>query len=320
VSAVVLNVTATQPSAGTYVTVWPSGVSRPVASNLNVRAGQTRANLVTVPVGSDGKVRLFNAAGRVHLIADVQGYYLEGAGGSLFHPDSPWRLYDSRKSDGALGAGKQRCLPVSRSGYERASAAVLNVTVTSPSQATYLTVWPQGQKRPVASNVNVVAGQTAPNAVIAGLSGARQFCVYNNSGSVHVVVDVHGFYAGAGVTGGVRFHPVAPTRVLDTRNDTGDASRSGPVTSEGLSVTLTDAQSAVKAVVANLTGTQPSAPMYVTAWPSGEQRPFASSLNLMPGETAPNMVQLRTGSDGRLGLFTSTGRTHAILDISGWFG
>ncbi len=52
----------------------------------------------------------------------------------------------------------------------------------------------------------------------------------------------------------------------------------------------------------------------------GQQRPFASSLNLVPGETAPNMVQLRTGSDGRLGLFNSAGRTHAILDISGWFG
>ncbi len=324
VSAVVLNVTATQPSAGTYVTVWPSGVSRPVASNLNVRAGQTRANLVTVPVGSDGKVRLYNNSGRVHLIADVQGYYLEGAGGSLFHPDSPWRLYDSRKSDGALGAGKQRCLTVGRSGYEKASAAVLNVTVTGPSTGTYLTVWPQGKPRPVASNVNVVAGQTVPNAVIAGLSGSRQFCVYNSAGSVHVVVDVHGFYADASVAGGLVFHPVTPKRVLDTRNGTGVVSRSGALTSAGLSVLASSPAageaSQVKAVVGNLTGTQPSAPMYVTAWPSGQQRPFASSLNLVPGETAPNMVQLRTGSDGRLGLFNSAGRTHAILDISGWFG
>ena len=325
VSAVVLNVTATAPSAGTYVTVWPSGVARPVASSLNVGAGQTRANLVTVPVGSDGRVRLFNNSGRVHLIADVQGYYRDGGGGSLFHPDSPWRLYDSRKSSaGALGAGAQRCVAVSRSGYGQASAVALNVTVTSPSAGTYLTVWPQGKPRPVASNVNVVAGQTAPNAVITGLSGSRQFCVYNNSGRAHVVVDVHGFYAGASVAGGLAFHPVTPVRVLDTRDGTGTVSRSGVLTSAGMTAGVGSAAAGdagrVKAVVGNLTGTQPSAATYVTAWPAGESRPFASSLNLVPGETAANMVQLRTGSDGRVGLYTNAGRTHTILDISGWFG
>jgi hypothetical protein len=325
VSAVVLNVTATQPSAGTYVTVWPSGVARPVVSSVNVRAGQTRANLVTVPVGSDGRVRLYNNSGRVHLIADVQGYYREGAGGALFHPDSPWRLFDSRKSAaGALGAGAQRCLTVGRSGYGKASAVALNVTVTSPSRGTYLTVWPQGSKRPVASNVNVVAGQTAPNAVITGVSGSRQFCVYNNSGRAHVVVDVHGFYADGSVSGGLAFHPVTPMRVLDTRDGTGTVSRSGAVTSAGMTAGVSSAAGGdagrVRAVVGNLTGTQPSAGTYVTAWPAGESRPFASSLNLVPGETAANMVQLRTGSDGRVGLYTNTGRTHTILDISGWFG
>ena len=46
VSAVVLNVTATNASAPTYVTVWPSGSSQPTASNLNLLPGETRANLV----------------------------------------------------------------------------------------------------------------------------------------------------------------------------------------------------------------------------------------------------------------------------------
>src|SRR3954471_12081050 len=77
VSAVVLNVTATQPAKSGFVTAYASGSARPVASNLNFVAGQTVPNLVVVPVGADGKVALHNgSAGAVHLLADVAGYHL----------------------------------------------------------------------------------------------------------------------------------------------------------------------------------------------------------------------------------------------------
>ncbi len=39
-------------------------------------AGDTIANLVVAKVGTDGKVRLFNNSGRVHLVADVTGYFI----------------------------------------------------------------------------------------------------------------------------------------------------------------------------------------------------------------------------------------------------
>ena len=73
VGAVVLNVTVTQPSVGGFLTVYPFGESRPMASNLNFVAGQTVPNLVIAKVGSDGKVNLYNAAGNTHVIADVGG-------------------------------------------------------------------------------------------------------------------------------------------------------------------------------------------------------------------------------------------------------
>jgi hypothetical protein len=76
VSAVVLNVTVTQPTAGGYLTVWGDQTAQPTASNLNFSAGQTVPNLVVAPVGADGRVAFFNgSAGTVHLIADVAGYY-----------------------------------------------------------------------------------------------------------------------------------------------------------------------------------------------------------------------------------------------------
>src|SRR5262245_48703555 len=78
VSAVVLNVTVTQPTAAGVVTVWPDG-TRPWVSNLNFVRGQTVPNMVVTPVATDGTVRLYNGSpGTVQLLADVSGYYLGG--------------------------------------------------------------------------------------------------------------------------------------------------------------------------------------------------------------------------------------------------
>ncbi|HVF18919.1 MAG TPA: fibronectin type III domain-containing protein [Mycobacteriales bacterium] len=72
---VLLNVTATQPAQATHITVYPAGRRQPDTSVLNVARGRTVANLVLAKLGADGVVALRNAAGSVHLIADVRGYY-----------------------------------------------------------------------------------------------------------------------------------------------------------------------------------------------------------------------------------------------------
>jgi hypothetical protein len=75
VSAVILNVTVTEPTEGSFVTVWPGGETRPLASNLNYAAGQTVPNLVAVKVGAGGSVSLYNLSGWAHVIVDVAGWY-----------------------------------------------------------------------------------------------------------------------------------------------------------------------------------------------------------------------------------------------------
>ncbi|TME47497.1 MAG: hypothetical protein E6I56_03915, partial [Chloroflexi bacterium] len=59
-TAVVMNVTVTNPTATSYLTVFPTGVTMPTASNLNFNAGQTVPNLVEVALGPDGNVNVFN--------------------------------------------------------------------------------------------------------------------------------------------------------------------------------------------------------------------------------------------------------------------
>jgi len=71
---VMINVTATNPSASSYLTAWPSGQPLPVASNLNFATGSTVPNLAFVPLGGDGRIAIFNLVGTVDVVVDVVGY------------------------------------------------------------------------------------------------------------------------------------------------------------------------------------------------------------------------------------------------------
>jgi hypothetical protein len=76
-TAVTMNVTATHPTSTSYVSVYPGGTARPGASNLNVVAGQTIPNHVSVALGAGNRVTLYNASGTIDLVADLAGYYSE---------------------------------------------------------------------------------------------------------------------------------------------------------------------------------------------------------------------------------------------------
>jgi hypothetical protein len=78
--AVVLNLTATDGTSDSYLSVQPSGSSDSGVSSLNFLAHTTVANQVTVPLGADHSLRITNAFGRVNVIADLSGYYVEMPG------------------------------------------------------------------------------------------------------------------------------------------------------------------------------------------------------------------------------------------------
>jgi hypothetical protein len=75
VGAVSLNVTSTDPTAAGFLTVWPAGLARPLASNLNFTAGQTVANAVPVGVDQNGQISIYNSSGDTDVIVDVTGWY-----------------------------------------------------------------------------------------------------------------------------------------------------------------------------------------------------------------------------------------------------
>jgi hypothetical protein len=75
--AVAANVTVTGPTTPGYLTLFPLGLPRPLASTINFGPGQTRANNAVLAVGSGGIVSVFagQTSGTVHLILDVTGYF-----------------------------------------------------------------------------------------------------------------------------------------------------------------------------------------------------------------------------------------------------
>lgn len=75
VGAVSMNITASNPSANGYLTVWPTGQPRPTASSLNFSASQTIPNAVVSGVGAGGRVSIYNDSGNVDLIVDVTGWF-----------------------------------------------------------------------------------------------------------------------------------------------------------------------------------------------------------------------------------------------------
>ena len=75
-TAVSMNVTIVSPTAQSNLRVFPADVPTPTASNLNWLPGQSPTpNKVDVKLSPAGKIKLFNAAGTVHVLADVVGYY-----------------------------------------------------------------------------------------------------------------------------------------------------------------------------------------------------------------------------------------------------
>ncbi|AUG79315.1 hypothetical protein CFP65_4578 [Kitasatospora sp. MMS16-BH015] len=197
-TAVVLNVTATRPSTGGFLTVYPHGTALPTTSNLNFTTGQTVPNLVTVPLGADGSVDVYNFLGTTDVVADVFGYYQSAPTGAGFTPTGPKRMVDTRdKGHAPIGPGGLLQLPVATGGLgtTKVSAVVLNVTAVNATKGGYLTVFPgNGTNRPTTSNLNFGPKQVVPNMVVVPVDDSGLINIYNFLGTTDVVVDLFGYF------------------------------------------------------------------------------------------------------------------------------
>jgi uncharacterized protein (DUF1501 family) len=199
-SAVALNITVTEPTASSYLTVWPTGSPMPLAASINMEPGQTVPNLVIAQVGAGGKVSIFNFAGSTHVVADVLGSF-GPSGSSRYVAFAPVRVLDTRDGTGApVAPVGQTPLVLKLAGVKGipssgVGAVLLNVTMVRPTATTYLTVYPSGTDRPLAANLYATPGQVVPNMVLGALGADGSVTVFNFAGTTDLVADVMGYFA-----------------------------------------------------------------------------------------------------------------------------
>ncbi len=201
-------------------------------------------------------------------------------------------------------------------------AVSMNVTVTSPDGEGFITVYPCDSK-PDASNLNYTLDQTVPNAVIAPVSSTGDVCFYTNT-ETHLLADINGYFPT-----GQGFTAAGPARVFDTRAASGQGLRTVNKVKIGgdreVRVQMTGIagitpSTGVGAVSLNITATGTTADDfggYVTVYPCGN-RPNASSINFVSGQTVPNAVIAPVSASGEV-CFYARGTTDLIVDINGYF-
>ena len=319
-----LNVTVSPHGPLGYLTIWPEGEVQPNVSTMNSPDGRIKANASIVPSG-DSAVSIY-ASDTTDVILDIDGYFESAASGTYqFYPLTPCRLVDTRGADGDLGGPRlatqtPRSFPLLESscilaGLHPLAYSLSFTVVPNPSGQPlgYLTVWPTGETQPVVSTLNNPTATVVANAAVvpAGTDGAIEVYAYNTT---DLLIDINGYFAAPG-TGGFSMYPVAPCRVLDTRQSNGQPFMGEKTVNVVGSACATPGNAA--AYIFNATVVPPGSMPFLTLWPNGEPQPVVSTLNAYDGFITSNMAIVPT-RNGSIDAYADA-LTQLILDISGYF-
>ncbi len=317
-----LNFTVVPPGKLSFLTAFPCGEARPMASTLN-SDGRIKAVAGIVPGSTtDGSVCVY-VTEDTQLVLDIDGYFVPSSNnGSLaFFPVTPCRVVDTRQAAGPLGGptlsgNTARTFPILSSYCNipaSAQAYSLNYTaVPRESKLSFLTTWPTGQPQPTVSTLNASTSTVTANAAIvpAGDSGNVDVFVTENA---DLVIDVNGYFAPP-ATGGLSYHILSPCRVVDTRIQgapfTGE--RDVNVFSSGCA-----APNIAQAYTVNATVVPPQPLDYLTLWAQGASQPLVSTLNASDAAITSNMAIVPT-SNGQISAFFPQS-SQLVVDISGYF-
>jgi hypothetical protein len=248
---------------------------------------------------------------------------------STYTPLTPARLVDTRIGNGVSGrlaSRVPRTFDVAGRGGVPADATAVtgNLTVTKPTSAGYLALGPDPDASPGTSTLNFPAGETRANNVTVRLSAGGQLSavfVGTTGARTHFVFDVTGYFQAG--TAGARFTALDPTRLLDTRVDTGlaGAFQSGAPRTFAVAG-LGGVPAGAIAVAGNLTVTGQTKAGHVSVGPLADPNPATSSLNFPLSDTRANGLVAPLGEGGTLSavyISSTPGTVQLIFDVTGYF-
>ncbi len=172
---------------------------------------------------------------------------------------------------------------------------------------------------------SLVAGASCTFSVVfsptAAGSRTATLTITDDSPSSPHVIALNGTATAVIASSGLRFVPITPCRIADTRNPTGPFG--GPILPAGVARNFAVPSSAcgvpttAQAYSLNFTVVPLTWLGYLSVWPSGQPQPTVSVLN-SDGRVKANAAIVPAGLSGAITLYASQS-THVIIDINGYF-
>jgi hypothetical protein len=325
-TAVAVNLTMAENAGPTFVAAYNCDDDRPDTSNVNaLDYTDGTSNLGLVGISDSGEICLYTLRSS-HLIADIGGYLPST---SSITGVTPERILETREEFGQVGyAGAQPAagstIKIDLTGNAAvpadAEAVFVNVTSVDSVAPGFVTVWNCEGDPPTASSLNYEPGAVIPNFVAAPIGPDGAICLYTLS-QTDLLVDLMGV-----VPAGSPYVPVAPERILETREEFGQVGYNGtqPAANQVIEVQVTGVGDAMvpagtTSALLNVTTTNESDLGFVSVWPCGSQMPNASNGNYRgAGKSTANFVAANIGPNGKVCIFVLN-PADVLVDLVGYF-
>ncbi len=325
-SAVLVNLTVTDNTAATYVTLFPASDPLPAVSSLVASMGDTVAHLVEVPLGAGGDISIYNHAGTSHVVVDVEGYYATGTGtaGRLVTV-SPTQVFDTaaKGGGGPLGAGSSRTIAMTGHGgvpKTGVAAVVLDLTSSQTTAPSFASVYPAGTTRSLASSLNWEKGGAATNLVTVPVGTGGAIDIFNRNGSADFSGVIRGYVTSSTAKAQGRLNtPTTSALVSDSSLPGGG----GPLGAGSVRAVHVNGLDGIPAhatdVVLDITATGTTAASSLTAYAAGSKRPSVVDLSWRRGQASSNLVVVPVGTGGIVDLYNRSGKTGLVVSVEGFY-
>ncbi len=206
--AVIVNISAIDPTASGYIAAYPTGRPLNMLPSLSTTQLVNSSNYTVVPIGDRGTITLYNSAGLLDVTVSIQGYINNG----VASPDnggidavSPQRLLDSRSTLGGrngkgLASNEVYKLQVAGQGIIPKNVSAITIHLTTVSTAAgYIEARPFGGRQNTdaipdpSSALNFANNTVVSNTVTVPVGPDGSVALISKSSGLHLIADITGW-------------------------------------------------------------------------------------------------------------------------------
>lgn len=315
VGSVVVAVTAAHATTAGSILAYSRTRSR--ASTVQFAPGAASTATTIVPLDGSGAIHLADGAsgGTVRASVDVLGWYRAGTpsatNAGIFHPVHPARVVAPTVLE-----SQQRMTPLlggTANVPAGAGAVAVTITATKPAAAGEILADGGSVRHPTSAVVHFAAKQAVSGFAVLPLAGNRISLVNSSSRSVHVAVDVVGYYTAGVPDSAAAYGTLAPTPVA------GKPLRRGATAEFQVGGRAGVPKRGTGAVLATVHAVNPAAAGSLAAWRPGRGAPAAESLVSFAAHRTAATTAFLPVSGGKIALRNNSGGAVTVqLDVRGY--